>query len=294
MDLVPYLNYLKNVVLLSEKTIIAYKSDLEEFSEYLSSKQIEDEREFTYQDSKEFLRYLKKERKYSVSSIKRKIASVKKYYNYLFKLKEVKNNPLLDLRIKDSSIRLPSFLSVDEVKALLSFNRYNFPDDRDHMLFLLLYNTGARISEALSINVKDIELDKRRIKVLGKRNKERYLFFSATTKEEIIIYLDKRLMHAKDENAFFISNKGKRLPISYVNIIFKKYANIMNFKTEFTPHTLRHSFATHMLSRGLDIRVLQELLGHKSIAATQIYTHVSKEELKRTYLLHHPHSKEKI
>ena len=289
-----YLNYLSNVVNLSEKTIKAYKTDLEEFFSYLASKDIQDVREFCYQDSKEYLRYLKKIKKYSVSTIKRKIASVKKYFNYLFKLKEIGNNPLLDLRIKDSSIRLPSFLSEEETKALLNYPRQDFKDDRDHMLFLLLYNTGARISEALSINVNDIELDKRRIKVLGKRNKERYLFFSSTTKDEIIIYLNKRLQHTKDDKAFFISNRGKRLPISSVNIIFSKYADIMNFKSEFTPHTLRHSFATHMLSRGLDIRVLQELLGHESIAATQIYTHVSKEELKRTYLLHHPHSKEKI
>ena len=166
------------------------------------------------------------------------------------------------------------------------------------MLFLLIYNTGMRIAEALSVDVGDVELDKRRILITGKGSKERFVFFSPSTVDEIRVYLSRRDDYLRergidDEKAFFIGKRGGRLPFSSAHIIFDEYRARLGWQKEFTPHTLRHSFATHMMDRGADIRLVQELLGHESISTTQIYTHVSRRRLKSVYDGTHPHAKEK-
>ena len=217
--------------------------------------------------------------------------------SYMMKRGTVSSDPFMDISMRQKSRRLPSVLTEDEVKELLGVERKNFQDERDHMLFLFIYNTGCRISEAVAVDIDDIEYGKRRILIRGKGGKERFVFFSKSTAAEIKEYLEKRneylmSLGIEGEKALLIGDKGGRLPFSSAHIIFDKYRALLGWQKEFTPHTLRHSFATHLMDRGADIRLVQELLGHESISTTQIYTHVSRGRLKKVYEDTHPHAKE--
>ena len=288
-----YLTYLKGVKNLTDSTLIAYGEDLKELLTYLEEKNIP-LNEFTIHDARLYIKTLND--KYSKKSVSRKISALRTYFTYLVKREVVKHNIFQDISVKDRGFHLPSFLSEDEVKRLLSVPRSCFEDERDHIMFLFIYNSGARISEALEIDVDDFDFLKRRVLIRGKGRKYRYLFFSKSTCEEIKEYIKLRESFLRekgkgDERAFLVSSRGNRLPFSSSHIIFEKYARLCGFDKEFTPHTLRHSFATHLLDRGADIRVVQELLGHESISTTQIYTHVTKARLHETYDKAHPHAK---
>ncbi len=287
-----YIRYLRTVRSLSENTITAYREDLEEYYAFLKERGISDD-EVTSHDAREYVRYLKQN--YAERSVLRKVTSARTYYTYLAKRELVGHNVFSDISIKAKGLHLPSFLTEDEVKRLLSMPRESFADERDHMLFLFIYNSGARISEALSVDVSQLDFRSRRVLIKGKGSKLRYLFFSEITAAELKAYLEKREIFLASkgksgEKALFVSDRGNRLPFSTSHIIFEKYASLCGFDKEFTPHTLRHSFATHLLERGADIRAVQELLGHESISTTQIYTHVTKSRLHETYDNAHPHA----
>ncbi len=288
-----FINYEEKIRFLSSNTIISYKNDLMLLLSYINERRM-DFVDFTLSDSSELIRVLKKS--YKEKSILRKITTYHNFYSYLVKNEIIKNNPFDSISLVEREKRLPSVLTEEEVKRLLSLPFSSFIELRDHILFLFLYTTGARIGEALSINIENIEWGERRIKIKGKGNKERYLFLSHHLVKELKYYLEERekyLIEKKNEkeNALFIGERGKRLPFSSAHIIFDKYRDILHWQKEFTPHTLRHSFATHLLNRGADIRMVQELLGHESISTTQIYTHVSVERLRNVYNTTHPHGK---
>lgn len=287
-----FLTYLKNVRNLTDSTITAYREDIEDLHEYLDKKNIKVD-EFSLHDARDYIRVIKSN--YAQKSVLRKITAGRTYFTYLVKRGFIKHNVFQDISVSERGFHLPSFLSEDEVKKLLSIPRKDFFDERDHIMFLFIYNSGARISEALEINVDDFEFSKRRVLIRGKGRKLRFLFFSKSTAVEIENYLKQREAFLLEkgkiaEKAFLVSNRGNRLPFSSSHIIFEKYASLCGFDKEFTPHTLRHSFATHLLDRGADIRVVQELLGHESISTTQIYTHVTKARLHETYDKAHPHA----
>lgn len=288
-----YLTYLKSVKNLTDATLKAYSEDIRELLLYLEKKSIVIN-EFTIHDARDYIKTLNE--RYSKKSVTRKISALRTYFTYLVKREVIKHNVFQDISVKDRGFHLPSFLSEDEVKRLLAVPRNCFEDERDHIMFLFIYNSGARISEALEINVEDFDFVRRRVLIRGKGRKLRYLFFSKSTCEEIKEYINLRSTFLaekgkSDEKAFLVSSRGNRLPFSSSHIIFEKYASLFGFEKEFTPHTLRHSFATHLLDRGADIRVVQELLGHESISTTQIYTHVTKARLHETYDKAHPHAK---
>lgn len=288
-----FINYEEKIRFLSSNTIISYKNDLMFLLSYINERRMNFV-DFTLSDSSELIRVLKKN--YKEKSILRKITTYHNFYSYLVKNEITKNNPFDSISLVEREKRLPSVLTEEEVKKLLSIPYTSFLEHRDHILFLFLYTTGARIGEALSINVENIEWSDRRIKIRGKGNKERYLFLSHYLIKELNSYLDERKNYLYEkkkekENALFIGERGGRLPFSSTHIIFDKYRDILNWQKEFTPHTLRHSFATHLLNRGADIRMVQELLGHESISTTQIYTHVSVERLRNVYNTTHPHGK---
>ncbi len=290
-----FLTYIAKVRRLSSNTVTSYRTDLEELEAFALSRSIPFS-DFSSDDSREYVREMRK--KYREKSILRKLTSSRTFFQYLLKDGYVFQNPFDGISLRRSESRLPSVLTEDEVRELLSLERKTFLDERDHFLFLFLYGTGARISEALSVNVDDIEWNERRIKITGKGNKERYLFLTRGLVEEFRdVYLPKRkayLIEKKNplEKALFIGEHGFRLPNSSAHIIFDVYREKLSWQKEFTPHTLRHSFATHYLDRGADIRFVQELLGHESISTTQIYTHVSKARLRNVYNQSHPHAKE--
>ncbi len=289
-----FISYIRSVRALSENTVKSYSTDLEEWRRYMRDRDLEP-LGFTREDAALYAEYMEDE--FAERSVLRKLTALRTFYNYLERRNLVSSDPFEEISMRQKARRLPSVLTEDEVKELLSVERHTFQDERDHMLFLFIYNTGCRISEALSINVSDIEFGKRRILIKGKGGKERFVFFSPEPAEEMKSYLEKRSEYLSslgqsDQEAFLIGDKGGRLPFSSAHIIFDKYKAILGWQKEFTPHTLRHSFATHLMDRGADIRLVQELLGHESISTTQIYTHVSRAKLRRVYEETHPHAKE--
>ncbi len=289
-----FLNYSSLIRALSENTIVAYREDLESLERFASSRSV-DFVSFTTEDAREYVREIKKS--YSEKSILRHLTSCRTFFEYLLRSSVVLSNPFEGISLRRTEVSLPSVLTEEEVKELLSLPRESFLDERDHTLFLFLYSTGARISEALSIDVDDIEWGERRIKIVGKGSKERFLFLSHALVDNLkTTYLPRRALYLEekgkgDEKALFIGERGFRLPFSSAHIIFDVYRLRLGWQKEFTPHTLRHSFATHYLDRGADIRMVQELLGHESISTTQIYTHVSKAKLRNVYNETHPHAK---
>ena len=272
----------------------SYAVDLEQWRKYMRDREL-DPVSFTKEDAALYAEYLQDE--FSERSVLRKLTALRTFYSYMMKRGTVSSDPFMDISMRQKSRRLPSVLTEDEVKELLGVERKNFQDERDHMLFLFIYNTGCRISEAVAVDIDDIEYGKRRILIRGKGGKERFVFFSKSTAAEIKEYLEKRneylmSLGIEGEKALLIGDKGGRLPFSSAHIIFDKYRALLGWQKEFTPHTLRHSFATHLMDRGADIRLVQELLGHESISTTQIYTHVSRGRLKKVYEDTHPHAKE--
>ena len=289
-----FLSYIGDIRGLSENTVTNYGIDIRHWSIW-SGKLGLDERSFTRDDALSYTRELMGE--FSERSVLRKLTALRTYYGYLIRRGAVESDPFDGISLRMKERRLPSVLTEDEVRELLSLPRSGYADERDHMLFLLIYNSGMRISEALSVEVTDFDFSHRRILIKGKGDKERFVFFSESTEREIKAYIPIleafRREKKGDGEALFLGGKGGRLPLSSAHIIFDKYRQRLGWQKEFTPHTLRHSFATHLMDRGADIRLVQELLGHESISTTQIYTHVSRQRLRNVYEMAHPHAKEK-
>ena len=289
-----FISYLRGMRNLSENTVKNYSIDLVHFDLYVKSEEL-DIKAFTIHDARKYVGVLSNE--YDESSVRRKITTMRRFFSFLERKRIVKENPFEAISMRKVEKKLPSVLTKEEVGRLLSYREEGFLALRDHILFLFLYTTGARISEAISVDVSDIEWSERRIKIEGKGRKERFLFLTRNAAGEIKDYIEKRneyleMKGKSGEKALFIGSRGSRLPLSSCHIIFDEYKVKLGFTKDFSPHTLRHSFATHMLDRGADIRFVQELLGHESISTTQIYTHVSLEKLERVYEESHPHAHE--
>ena len=287
-----FIDYIENVKVLSHNTNISYQKDLEQFHGFLAERGMT-EADCDYHDAREFVREM--QGKYAERTILRKITSLRTYFAYLMKVDVVMENPFLYISLRKTEERLPSVLTHEEVKRMLSIRKEGFLGERDHMLFLFLYSTGARISEALSVDIEDIEWEQRRIPIVGKGSKQRYLFISRNVVEPLREYILCRNRYLQengfaDTPALFIGKTGIRLPFSSAHIIFSEYKSVFGIRGDFTPHVLRHTFATELMDRGADIRFVQELLGHESISTTQIYTHVSKAKLRNVYEKTHPHS----
>lgn len=288
-----YLAYIRTMKGESDNTVKSYRNDLSAFCSYLEGRGI-DLDEFEIHDAREYVRFLMG--RYKERSMLRKLSAIRSFFTYLEKKGIVEGNPFDMISLKMNEKRLPSVLSEAEIARLLAVDGPGYVMRRNHILFLFIYTTGARISEALGVDVDDIEWSKRRILIKGKGGKSRYLFLRKDVVGELEGYLEVRRTYAEEKGcaknqALFLGEKGGRLPFSSAHIIFDEYRKILGLQKTFTPHTLRHSFATHMMDKGADIRLVQELLGHESISTTQIYTHVSSAKLKRVYDSTHPHAK---
>ncbi|NCC64357.1 MAG: recombinase XerC [Spirochaetia bacterium] len=274
---------------LSLHTLLAYERDLLQLSawaETLSTSLLELRRE----DGKMYVRHLTKEKHYSDATVNRKISCAKTFFSYLEKEGYCQANPFSLVAVHRPQNVLPNVLSPEEVASLLSLPCNDFTELRDMTLFSLLYDTGCRISELLSLQEGDVSWKENRILVVGKGRKSRYVFFTEYTKNLVIRYLSSK--HERFESTYLlVSNKGKQLPMSTVGSMFSAYKRRLGWQKRFTPHVLRHTYATHLLDNGADIRMVQELLGHASISSTQIYTHVSQKRLARVYEICHPHGR---
>ncbi len=231
------------------------------------------------------------------ASIARKLSAIRSFYRYLLREEIISTSPVATTSSPKLDKRLPSFLSIEEINRLLEAPDLSTPQGlRDRALMELLYASGLRVSELVSLNLERVNLDTNEIRVWGKGSKERMVLMGKPAARALTAYLSQgrpELSGKKGNNALLLNRYGKRLIERRVQRILEKYANIAGIGKRVYPHMLRHTFATHLLNGGADLRVVQELLGHASLSSTQIYTHVSKSQAKKVYLSAHPMAQEK-
>lgn len=288
-----FLKYLSIEKKYSNKTIENYSIDLEQFTNYLKSININSIKDVSYEILRKYLEYLYNN-KYSNKTICRHISSIKSYYKFLVNKEYLKDNPSELLNSPKMEFRLPNYLNIIDLEKILSIpNRETKIGKRDILILEMFYSTGVRLSELVNIKISDIDRSNRQIKVLGKGSKERIVFFSIKCLEYLDDYLNNsRIFLLKENNDYlFLNNKGKKLSTSGVEYIIRQILLKSDLHIHLTPHTLRHTFATHMLDEGADLMTVKELLGHENISTTGIYTHVSNEHLRKAYLNSHPRAR---
>ncbi len=291
-ELRSFLAYLKVERGLADNTISAYERDLRQFLNYLqdetSGKTLQEVRRPLLTI---YLLYLQKEG-FAPASIARKEAALKAFYRYLAAEGIIGENPARLLNSPRQGQSLPDILSEKEVEILLQQPRGVSPQAlRDRAILEVLYATGLRVSELVALDRKDLNLELGYVRCLGKGDKERIVPLGQKAIRAAKSYLRSgrpQLVHPPEGEAFFLNLRGKRITRQAVWQILKKYAQRAAIDKSISPHTLRHSFATHLLDHGADLRVVQELLGHVSITTTQIYTHVSNKRLREVYNACHP------
>jgi tyrosine recombinase XerC len=293
-----YLQYLQSVRNLSPHTVRAYARDLRVFFDFLvaSAQPGTGGETETPELVRTFIGYLSRQ-KLATRSINRILSALKGYYRYRCQFGQCQVNPFSGYKGLKQEKHLPAFLFEAETEELLAAaDDDNFWHLRDRVIFEFLYSTGCRIAEAMALNVTDLDLQRRAVRVMGKGRKERFVFISKKTEVMLKTYLQRRttfVAQGRGELALFINRQGKRITARGVSYLLYRYLASRQFKKKVSPHTFRHTFATHILNRGADIRVVQELLGHASLSTTQIYTHVGLDKLKKVYLAAHPHGKRK-
>lgn len=285
-----FINYASVEKGLAKNSLLAYETDLKKYVAFLSDKKISDLSKVNRSHISQFLFY-EKERKQEASSIARALVAIKLLHRFLVKEGHLKEDITSVLDSPKLWKHLPTFLTLKEVEAILRIPDLKTPTGiRDRAILELLYATGVRVSELVNLKLTDLNLDSCFLKCFGKGGKERIVPLGRSAKECIERYLNKvRLSQNKSEFLFLGSKKAnERLSRQAVWQMIKIYARKAKIKKKITPHTFRHSFATHLLEGGADLRIVQELLGHADIATTQIYTHVSRDHLKSVHSKFHP------
>lgn len=284
-----FIDYLSNQKNYSKNTIKSYKKDISQFISFLKEEKIGDFEKVGYDDFIKFISKLKSS-EFKEKSIGRKIAAIKSFYKFLTLRKYIKKNPALLIKSPKIPERLPNFLTYNEVLKILEIPpRDNWQYLRDRAIIELLYSTGIRVGELVNLKIEDINFAEEVIKVKGKGRKERIVPVGKFALDCLIEYIERR--PNKGEKFVFLNKYGKKLTERSVERIIKKYSIIAGINKKVTPHTLRHTFATHLLDRGADLRFVQELLGHERITTTQVYTHLTIEKLKELYNKFHPRSR---
>lgn len=277
----------------SGHTLSAYQADLRSFAQFLLSEyNQEDFGEVNYQQIRQWIVVLA-ENGLSNRSINRKISSLKSFYTFLLKTRQIEVSPLAKhTSLKTSQKAQVPFSEKEVEEALALIVPEGFEDYRDKLVLEIFYTTGVRRAELLGIEIADLDLQRRLLKIRGKRNKERIVPLLASVVPSIEMYLKERkcLLHQKNisTSILILDSLARPLSADKVGLIVKKYFSQISSKLKKSPHVLRHSFATHLLNQGADINSVKELLGHSSLAATQIYTHGSLAELKSVYQNSHP------
>jgi integrase/recombinase XerC len=290
MFLERFLKYLQYEKRYSSHTLIAYKTDLLSFSKFLEL--IDLEMQFAnHQIIRSWMVSLM-DQNIDPRSINRKISTLRSFYKFLLREKVVKENPVLKIQTPKISKKLPNFISDEKLSGLL--DTQVFEDDffglRDKLVLELLFGTGIRLSELLGIKEKDVYLEEKTLKVLGKRNKERIVPINYSLVELLKQYFagKKIQLFLNDSEVLIVTNMGSPAYPKLIYRIVNKYLSLISTQEKKSPHVLRHSFATSLLNNGADINAIKDLLGHASLAATQVYTHNSIERLKFIYKQAHP------
>ena len=286
-----FIHYLAVERVLAPTTMESYGRDLQQFHLYLKNSNLELIRDSSRNIILNYLNALQAKGR-AVSTISRNLAAIKSFYQYLVRQRYLEKDPAANLESPKLEKKLPKILTVGEVEELLKQPNNFMPGGiRDKAMLELLYATGIRVSELISLNSADINLDMGYIKCYGRGSKERVVPLGSIAAKCVQEYINKgrpKLVRTYDETALFVNHHGNRLTRQGFWKIIKKYAQEANITKDITPHTLRHSFATHLLENGADLRSVQEMLGHADISTTQIYTHITKNRLKEVYDKAHP------
>ncbi len=276
---------------LAENTLSSYNSDLKQFIRYLNKSQI---KSFTKVTRGLLVAYIVKMQQQgkSPATISQHLAAMKSFYNFLQQERLVEVNPTANLELPRQPKKLPMVLTVEEIERLLGQPRTDIPAGlRDKAMLELFYATGLRVSEMLQLNVDMVNLSGEFVRCMGKGSRERVVPMGQIACFHVRTYLENgrgKLVKKTIEPALFVNQHGRRLSRQGCWKIIKGYAKAANIKKSITPHTLRHSFATHLLENGADLRSVQELLGHADIGTTQIYTHLTKKKIREIYDKTHP------
>ncbi len=286
----PFLNYIQFEKRYSQHTLISYQTDLVSFFDYMVIQYSETPLDqITHVYIRSWLASLKDEG-LAAKSINRKISSLKSFFKFCLKTGAIKQTPMAKIISPKNGKRLPNFVAEKDISLL--FNHVEFKDTwqgkTEWLLMLLFYNTGMRLSEVINLKNSQVNASNHSLKIFGKGNKERIIPISPQLLTEIINYQKSRKIKFAESGFLLINEKGKCLSARSVYNIVKNYLNKITTIEKRSPHVLRHSFATHLMNHGADINAVKELLGHSSLAATQVYTHNTIEKLKDVYKKAHP------
>ena len=294
-ELNSYLDYLKYQKNYSEYTVLSYKEDIIEFLEFVQAESL-NFLEIEYSDTRFFLMYLKDTKKDNNTSINRKLSSLRGFYKFLANEKLVDTNVFTLVNGPKKSKKLPRYFEYNELEELFLVPDTRTPmGQRDLLLLEMLYATGVRVGELVNIKVSDIDRGRKNIIILGKGNKERYVTYGEYCEDALNQYLKDGYisLNTKDSDYLFLNQNGGVLTERGVRFILDKMIQKTSIHKNISPHMIRHSFATHLLNNGCDLLTVQKLLGHESIKATQIYTHVTTDRLKEVYYHSFPRAKKK-
>jgi len=282
-----YLNYLRIDKKYTDNTILSYSNDLKNFEKFMK-------KDFLKIEKQDIINFLSKEveNKKTDKSVAHSLTVLKNMYKYFEVTDKIKENPTDYIDLPKLRKSLPVVLSKEEVEQLLDINLITKYDYRNKAILEVLYATGLRISELVNLKINDLNVNNATIRIMGKGNKERIVplgDYALKALEEYISVYRKDILKNKISDYIFLNNRSTRLSRQTCFKLIKELAIQKNIFKNFSPHTLRHSFATHLLENGADLRSIQELLGHSDISTTQIYTHISNKELIENYKKSHPH-----
>lgn len=291
--IIKYLEYLIKELNYSEETKKDYENDLHIYKNFILKNHF-NFLEINKDNIMEYLKYLDNVH-YQNRTISRNLSSLRSFYNYLVEIKLINNNIFKRIKCPKIIKKLPNYLSIVEIEQILdSIKEDSNQNIRNKCLFELIYSTGLRVSEVSNIKIIDIDMQQQTILVLGKGKKERIVYFGEYAKKLLTKYLTIRFNFLKNNcDYLFLNRKSSKLSRQSIENIINKIMINSNINHKMSPHTLRHSFATHLLDEGADIKSVQELLGHENLNTTEIYTHVSNKRLKEAYLKYHPNKNRK-
>lgn len=285
--------YLETELNYSEKTREGYILEINKFQNYLDENRI-NYKNITKEEVRGYLKYLD-DFKYKNASISKNLSALRSFYKFLVMEEVVFNNPFLLISNPKKEKKLPDFLNEIEIEDLLNIYDLNTYDGiRNRLILELLYSTGVRVSELVNIKLKDINYSDKSILIMGKGKKERIVLFGDYTVKLLEKYLRESrgfYLDGKVSDYLILNRYGNQISVRSIQKLINSCTNKLALKHKVTPHTIRHTFATHLLNHGADIKSVQELLGHESLSTTQIYTHITNDRLRNVYLKTHPHSK---
>jgi|TARA_B100001094_G_scaffold83597_1_gene79943 integrase/recombinase XerD len=288
-----FLKVLKIEKGLAKNSLQSYKRDLIKYHLFIQKRQrLEDIAKVKERNLRAYVRFLNAENM-SANSIKRAISCIRTYHKFLLSEGKMDHNPVLSIDTPKVAKKLPNILTVEEIDKILNFIPRKAPMSmRDIAIFEMMYSCGLRVTELCNFKISNIFWDTEMIRVDGKGGKQRFVPIGPMARKNLKDYINKErpLILEKNPNTpeLFLSRNGKKLTRMMIWILLKKWASIAEINKEISPHTLRHSFATHLLEGGADLRSVQEMLGHADISTTQIYTHLDKEHLKEVHRTFHP------